>query len=353
MLTAMSPPDGRDRPATIRDVAARAGVSKSLVSRVLRGEANVSAARRDTVLTAMSDLGYRPNAIARGLSESRSATVGVMLNDLRNPWFVSLLEGLTTTLDAVGMAPVLADSHLDRRVGRDTVETLLSQRVDGLVVVGTTDLGDTIERAAAIVPVVVAGTHEPNLPTVDIAADDDVVGARLATQHLLDLGHRRIGHLAGAGIVGSLRRKGFLDTMAAAGRADDALVEVSGMTEEGGYAAAARLLERPARPTAIFAFNDVSCVGALSAAADRDLTVPRDLSLVGYDDTYLARIRHLSLTSVDNGNFAVGVQAAKFLLQRLERPRDAQRVYLHQPTLSIRRSTAPPQSNQVETSTTF
>ena len=100
-------------------------MSKSLVSRVLRAEPNVSAARRDTVLAAMSDLGYRPNGMARGLSESRSGTVGVMLNDLRNPWFVSLLEGLTTALDAVGMAPVLADSHLDQRVGSDTVETLL------------------------------------------------------------------------------------------------------------------------------------------------------------------------------------------------------------------------------------
>src|SRR3954454_15850689 len=158
MLSAMSAGGETRRPATIRDVAAHAGVSKSLVSRVIRGEANVSAERRDAVQAARAGLGYRTNQIARGLSEARTGTVGVLLNDLRNPWFVSLLEGLTTTLDAVGMAPVLADSHLDRRVGRDTVETLLSQRVDGLVVVGTTDLGDTVERAAAIVPVVVAGT---------------------------------------------------------------------------------------------------------------------------------------------------------------------------------------------------
>lgn len=342
MLTAMNKPDRRLRPATIRDVAARAGVSKSLVSRVLRGEPNVSAARRDMVMAAMAALDYRPNSIARGLSESRSGTVGVMLNDLRNPWFVALLEGLTTSLDAVGIAPVLADSHLDQRVGRDTVETLLSQRVDGLVVVGTTDAGPAIERASAVIPVVLAGTHEPNNPHIDIAADDDVAGARLATQHLLDLGHRRIGHLAGPGIVGSLRRTGFVATMSAAGYADLAMVEFAGMTEEGGYAAAARLLDRHERPTAIVAFNDVTCVGALSAADDHNLSVPEDLSLVGYDDTYLARIRHLSLTSVDNGNFAVGSQAAKFLLQRLDRPVPSQRVYLHPPTLSVRRSTAAP-----------
>jgi len=105
------------------------------------------------------------------------------------------------------------------------------------------------------------------------------------------------------------------------------------------------VLDAEQRPTAILAFNDVTCVGALSAADDRGLRVPDDLSLVGYDDTYLARIRHLSLTSVNNGNFAVGAQAAKFLLQRLERPSQAQRIHLHTPTLSIRRSTAAPGSS--------
>jgi DNA-binding LacI/PurR family transcriptional regulator len=139
-----------------------------------------------------------------------------------------------------------------------------------------------------------------------------------------------------------LRRNGFADAMGEAGLGDLATVEVAGMTEEGGYAAAGRLLDRSERPTAILAFNDVACVGALSAADDRNLAVPRDLSLIGYDDTYLARIRHLSLTSVDNGNFAVGSQAAKFLLQRLDGTDLDQRVYLHQPTLSIRRSTAGP-----------
>ena len=341
MLTAMnSPPGGPRRPATIRDVATHAGLSKSLVSRVLRGEPNVSAVSRAAVEAAMAELGYRPNIIARGLSESRTGTVGVLLNDLRNPWFVSLLEGLTTTLDAVGVAPLLADSHLDQRVGRDTVERLLAQRVDGLVVVGTTEAAAAIERASREVPVVLAGTHEPNLPGVDIAADDDVAGARLATRHLIDLGHRRIGHLVGPGIVGSLRRRGFEAETAEAGVPE--MLEVSGMTEEGGYAAAGRLLDRADRPTAILAFNDVACVGALSAADDRNLSVPQDLSLVGYDDTYLARIRHLSLTSVDNGNFAVGAHAAKFLLQRLAGEESAQRVYLHQPALSIRRSTAAP-----------
>ena len=150
------------RAATIRDVAAHAGVSKSVVSRVLRDEPNVSEERRTRVREAMAELGYRPNSIARGLSQSRSGTVGVVINDLRNPWYVDLLEGLATTFDAVDIAPLLVDARLDHRVGRDTVETLLSRQVDGLVVVGTSDARVAVERAARSVPVVLAGTVEPS-----------------------------------------------------------------------------------------------------------------------------------------------------------------------------------------------
>ncbi|MGV9795523.1 LacI family DNA-binding transcriptional regulator [Gordonia sp. NPDC003422] len=334
------------RAATIRDVAVHAGVSKSLVSRVLRDEPNVSDERRARVREAMAELGYRPNSIARGLSQSRSGTVGVIINDLRNPWYVSLLEGLATSFDAVDIAPLLVDARLDHRVGRDTVETLLSRQVDGLVVVGTTDARVAVERAAESVPVVLAGTLEPDLPTVDIAVDDDLAGSRLATTHLLELGHRRLAHLQGPAKVGTLRRTGFENAIVEFGTAHDAsvdqVVEFAGMTEEGGHSATARLLDSPTPPTAIFAFNDMTALGALSAADERGLSVPGDLSLIGYDDTQLARLRHISLTSVDNGNFTVGAQAAKFLIQRMERPTAPQRIYRHAPGLMVRRTTAAP-----------
>lgn len=333
---------GNRRPATIRDVAAHAGVSKSVVSRVLRDEPNVSAERRARVRDAMAELGYRPNTIARGLAESRSGTVGVVINDLRNPWYVSLLEGLATTFDAVDIAPLLVDSRLDHQVGRDTVETLLSRQVDGIVVVGTTDARVDVERAAQSIPVVLAGTLEPDLPTVDIAVDDDRVGARLATEHLLALGHRRLGHIQGPGMVGRLRREGFEETIAAAGTADECEVEYGGTTEEGGYAATVRLLDSATPPSAILAFNDMASLGAMSAADDRGLSIPRDLSLIGYDDTQLASLRHISLTSVDNGNFTVGAQAAKFLLRRMGRLDAPQQIYRHTPQLVVRRTTAEP-----------
>lgn len=321
---------------TIRDVASAAGVSKSLVSLVLQGSANVSDGRRRAVLEAMEQLGYRPNRLAQRLSGPRSGTIGVMLNDIRNPWFVELLEGLTASLHAAGISPVLADSYTDNRVGRSSVETLLEQRIDGLVVVGTTTESAAIENASRNIPVVLAGTREPELPGVDIVVNDDDAGARQATGHLLSLGHQRIAHLQGPGEVGKLRRLSFERTMLDAGL--EPLVVTGGVSEESAYAAASRLLAGPQRPTAIFAYNDIACIGALSAADDLGLSVPEDLSLVGYDNTYLARIRHLSLTSVDNGNLAVGVEVGKFILERLTAPELPARLHQVPSQLQVRGS---------------
>lgn len=329
------------RAVTIRDVAERAGVSKSLVSLVLRGAPHVSEVRRQAVLDAMEELGYRPNRLARTLSTARSDTVGVLLNNLANPWFVDLLEGLSTALHTAGLAPIIADSQTDLRVGRRSVETLVAQGVDALVVVGTTPESAAITTAAESIPVILAGTREPHLPYVDIAVNDDEAGGRLATEHLIALDHRRIAHLRGPGAVGDLRHAGYRSAMANAGLDPDRYAEVGGMSEEGGYAAARRLLTRPDRPTAIFAFNDIAAIGALSAAADETIAVPGRLSVVGYDNTYLARIRHISLTCVDNGNFAVGVQAGKFLTERLQAPNLPARTYSIPTQLHIRSTTAP------------
>ena len=131
-------------------------------------------------------------------------------------------------------------------------------------------------------------------------------------------GHRRIAHLAGSlGAVADLRRRSYRDTMRVHGLADHELIETSDMTEEGGYRAAVRLLSRGDRPTAIFAVNDITCVGAMSAAQELGLRVPQDVSLVGYDNTSLAQIRHLWLTSVDNASVEVGQRAARALVRRI------------------------------------
>jgi DNA-binding LacI/PurR family transcriptional regulator len=328
------------RPPTIRQVADRAGVSKSLVSLVLRGSSNVSDPKRAAVLAAIDDLGYRPNAAARNLSGQRTNTVGVLLNDLRNPWFVDCLDGLASVLHGNGMRMFLADARLDRAMGDSLTEGFLEFRVDGLVIVGTVQPSRALEAAVAAVPTVVAASRDIDLPNVDVVANDDVAGTRLAVEHLLGLGHHRVAHLSGTtGEVARLRRQTFIDVMNNAGL--EPIIERTDMTEDGGYRAAVRLLAASNPPTAVFAVNDITCVGALSAADELGVRVPQQLSLVGYDNTHLAGIRHLSLTTVDNASYEVGRRAAQALLGRIDAPSRAAITELIAPHLAIRGSTGP------------
>lgn len=326
---------------TIRTVAARAGVSKSLVSLVLKGSPNVRPQRREAVLKAMAELGYRPDPTARSLAERRTRTVGVVLNDLANPWYVDLLAGLRSVLHQHGLRPLLADGHSEP----DAVNAMAGLRVEGLLLVGTPS-DDTVSQVADLgpsVPVVIAGTREPRLPAVDGVANDDEAGARMATQHLLDLGHERIAHIMGEGAVGRIRCAAFEGAMSAS--RVSALAVAGDWTEATGHRVARELLDGPDRPTAIFAANDLSAVGVLAAADELGLRVPEDLSVIGYDNTVFARLRRLSLSTVDAHIDEVGRVAGQLLLEHIEStdesPADAQAANrLLKPTLITRTSTA-------------
>ncbi len=331
------------RPATIRTVAERAGVSKSLVSLVLRGSPKVSKERRQAVENAISALGYRPNMIARQLTERRTNTVGVLLNDLRNPWFVDCLEGLTSGLHDDGLRTVLADGRRDRSTSDDLLRGFVDMQVDGLVLVGSMAASPVFAEVAARVPTVAAASRDITLPDVDVVANDDKAGTRLAVEHLIHLGHRDIAHLGGSiGAVALLRRQSYLQTMRDHNLGDRAQLENCDLTEEGGYRAAIRLLGRPDPPSAIFAVNDIAGIGAMSAAQQLGLRIPDDLSIVGYDNTSLAQVRHVWLTSVDNASVEVGRRAAQALLRRIADPPIAAALQLIEPTLQVRGSTAPP-----------
>jgi len=186
------------------------------------------------------------------------------------------------------------------------------------------------------------GGLDLDLPHIDVLANDDHLGGTLAVRHLLEFGHRRIAHISGLpSAAGSLRLRAYQDTMRTAGLGEQVLVETGDMTEEGGYRAAVRLLSRAERPTAIFAANDLSCIGALSAAAALGVQVPGELSLVGFDNSSLARLRALWLTSVDGAAYAMGEKAARMLLARIEHPDAPREMTLMPPRLEVRGSSGP------------
>src|SRR4051812_8104725 len=182
MTDANGHPHSVGRP-TIRTVAERAGVSKSLVSLVLRGSDQVRSDKREAVLRAMDELGYRPNAAARSLSEQRTRTVGVLLHDLRNPWFVDLLDGLNSLLHDNGLHMLMADARLNRRTGQDPAGPFLDLGVDGLVVVGTLPDPAALGAVAERLPVVVAGGGGPRAPGGGGGAHHDEGGAPPGPPH--------------------------------------------------------------------------------------------------------------------------------------------------------------------------
>jgi len=210
--------------------------------------------------------------------------------------------------------------------------------VDGLVLLSV--VPDSLKEAAASVPVVVVG--ERDVSGVDIVVDDDELGASLAVDHLVELGHRRIAHIEGArSTTARYRRSGYEKAMRRHGLADHIMVERGDFTEEGGYLAARALLSRDPRPTAIFAPNDLVATGVLSAADELRLPVPEQVSIVGYDNTHLAAIRHISLTSVDQPRRDMGRVAAELLTARIEDPTRVARQNLVVPHLVVRSTTGP------------
>ncbi|MDQ2582816.1 LacI family DNA-binding transcriptional regulator [Saccharothrix yanglingensis] len=323
---------------TMEDVAARAGVSRALVSLVMRGSPRVSDQRRAAVLRAARELGYSPHAMARSLASRTSHVLGVMVSDLHNPFFAEVVDGLDEVARDRGFDLIINTGGRSPARERRALDSLLSFRPAGLAllspVVPSADLG----RAADQAPVVLVA-RSSRLATVDTVNDDGRRGIALAVDHLVSLGHRAIAHLdGGEGTQASPRRRGYLAAMAAHGLPPR--VVTSEYTDAAGARAVRGLLADP--PTAIVACNDLNAVGAISALEEAGLRVPRDVSVVGYDNTSLAALRHVSLTTVDQPRNEFGRLAAEALLQRVRGEREEPVRHLLHPSLVVRSTTAPP-----------
>jgi len=328
---------------TINDVAERAGVSKSLVSLVMRGTGSVSPERTAAVLAAAAELGYRPNAAAKNLVRGRSFVIGVILSDLHNPFFADVVDGVDIAASEAGYRALLSTGFRVPSREAAAVDTLLQYRVDGLILVGTQMDAEAIRGAAASTPVVELAART-GVTGVDSITTNDFVGACLATEHLLDLGHRRIVHLTGSeGPSAEQRQAGFEAAMAEAGRGAEMRITTGDFTEEGGAAGIGELFDRNVDlPTAVFASNDFSAIGAMSALEERGFSIPGDVSVVGYDNSSLAGLRHIGLTSINQPRHAMGRIAVEFLVERLDGGRSRARHTVLEPSLMVRQTTAAP-----------
>lgn len=325
----------------MEDVAREAGVSRALVSLVMRDQPNVSADRRRRVLEVAGRLGYRPNAMARSLASRRTRTVGVVLDDLRNPFFAEIAGGVEELASELGYQLLLgAGGRLARRE-RSALATLLEYRVDGVILVSPRMPASELAAAAAEIPVVLVGRQVRNADA-DCVLIDEQHGTGLVLDHLVALGHKRIAHVdGGRGAGGPQRRAAYLRGMKARRLASHVRVIRGDFTEEAGASGARQLLAEPALPTAVFAANDMVAAGLLGEFDRAGVTVPDDVSIVGYDNILIAHLAHVSLTTVDQPRTEMGRMALELLLERIQQRRPGV-VRLVEPTLVVRSTTARP-----------
>ncbi|WP_205660561.1 LacI family DNA-binding transcriptional regulator [Amycolatopsis antarctica] len=327
----------------MEDVAALAGVSRALVSLVMRGSPKVSAHRRDAVRRAAAELGYSPHVMARSLASRTSTVLGVLVSDLRNAYFAEVVEGLDAAARAAGFDLILTTGGRSPARERAALENLLSFRPAGIALLSPVLPAAAIAGAARQSPVVLV-SRTSRSSTVDTVNDDGQAGAALAVDHLVSLGHRRIAHLDGGGAAtAGARRRGYRAAMLRHGLRPR--VVPSEHTDTAGEKAARELLDSRARtelPTGLLAGNDVNAVGAISALEEAGLRVPGDVSVVGYDNTSLAALRHVSLTTVDQPRSEMGRLALDALLERVRGGRTEPVRHLLHPALVVRATTGAP-----------
>lgn len=337
---------GRTHPSphpTIRDVAARAGVSKSLVSLALQNAPRVAPETRQAILAAAEELGYRRNAAAHALVAHRTRTIGVFVLDLHNPITADVLDAVQAEARRRDYRTIVVVGGDDAVAERAELEKLLEFRVEGIIALGHRLPDGAREAVTAECPAVIIGSEQPGIPHLVSMRNDDVLGAGLAVDHLVELGHARITHVdGGPSSVARDRRRGYRAAMRRHGLDDNSAVVKGSFTEEGGYRGASLALDVSDPPTALFVVNDLAAMGAMAAVADRGLSVPGDVSVVGYDGTRLAGIRPLALTTVGQPLLELGRRAAALLCGRLDgEPAGAASTRLP-PALIVRRTTAPP-----------
>ena len=334
------------RSATIQEVAARAGVSRAAVSKVIRNAYGVSPRMRERVQSAVDELGYRPRVSARSMRGS-SYTIGIDLPDLNNTFFTQLVNGATSALADTGYQLIIAPAAPGYDLGQRSVEALADRQVDGIIVVSARVSAQWLENLSTQVPLVMLGRHDDSA-NYDTVVCDDYLGAQLVVRHLYQLGHRRIVHLTENEVVYRLsgfphayRLEGYKNTMRELGLSDKIEVaRVSETSQEAAARATRDILVNATTPVGIFAAHDVLALGALEAITNLGMDASQ-ASVVGFDDVQIAAHSRISLTSVNQSGMYMGETCIRLLMERISGRTEA----VHEvvaPHLMTRGSTSPP-----------
>ncbi|HEX6351349.1 LacI family DNA-binding transcriptional regulator [Actinophytocola sp.] len=335
--------DDRDaRRPTMADVAERVGVSRALVSLVFRGKEGASQQTRERVFEAARELGYRPDTAAQLLRSRRSRHLGALYVPTE-PFHADVIDALYPVAEKSGYDVVLGALTQTRDVTKAT-EELLGFRCEAVLLIGVETTHAQLTSLASQAPLVVVGPHQHG-PRFDTVRSDDVRGARQAVDHLVGLGHRRIVHIDGGhGPAAADRRRGYRNAMRKHGLAEHVHMIPGDYTEECGALAAQELFRMDPLPTAVFAANDRCAVGLLHALRRMGVTVPGDISIVGFDGSRAAQLPHIDLTTVRQDIPGTAEAAIDTALERLDEERTEAKQVVLRTQLIVRSTTAPPAS---------
>jgi LacI family transcriptional regulator len=330
---------------TIKDVAERAGVHASTVSRVINNNqrSSIREKTRLKILEAIRELGYRPNSIARNLRLKTSDAIGMLIPDITNPLFPEVIKGVESLASENDLSITLCNTDDNPEKELKIIRFLLGRMVDGFLLASVHMRDETIEEVdKSGLPYVMVNRGNRKDAGARVVPDN-AAGARLAVQHLVSLGHKKIAHIAGFLYTdtGIERLEGYRKTLNLANIPfnPDYMVE-TGYKEADGYKAMSKMLRLADRPTAVFAANDLLAMGAILAIHEKGLRVPEDISVVGFDDIWVADRITPALTTVKIPLYKMGYLAMSMLLNKMKDiPVEQERILL-EPSLVVRRSTA-------------
>lgn len=326
--------------ATIHDVAKLAKVSIATVSRVMSGSDPVNPQTQKRVLEAMEKLNYKPNGLARNLRSLRAKMIVALMPDIKNPFFSEVIRGIEDGARAAGYNVLIGSTEGDVNRENEYIQLLEENRADGVIL--TTALIDRkfVEEVAKRSPTVLACEYVPgsDIPTVSI---DNESAARKITKHLLSLGHTRIAHITGPSkvILSQARLNGYIQALHQHGIIEEELlIQEGNFTLQSGYNCARKLLSINELPTAIFAASDEMAIGAMKAARDRGLRVPKDISIVGFDDIDISSFMQPPLTTIYQPRYDIGRHSVELLLKILRGEELEQTQIVLEDSLIIRES---------------
>lgn len=327
---------------TIRDVAEDAGVSVAAVSKVLRNAYGVSDRLRGNVQKSVDKLGYRPLAAARAM-RGQTYTLGVILPDIRNPFFPDILAGVNSALERTPYQPMLGISQTTNWVEKSVIDSMFDRQMDGLIVIGSTENPEELSEIGRRKPLVAIAHHGRDATDFDTVNNDDHLGAELAVRHLVGNGYKKIAML-NLQVVSATshlieREAGYRAAMQAAGLGEHINVIHANQTLRETQIAARRFLESPNRPEAVFCWTDIIALEVIGVATEMGLRIPEDVAIVGYDNTLFCELAQNALTSVDQSGEVLGLQAARLVIERIKGRTDPEH-FVITPRIVARNSSA-------------